>query len=328
MPQAINTAKVDAYLTSLSINYMQDQSFFIADKVFPTVPVAKQSDLILIYDKGAFFRDEVVERPLGGKSPVVTFKTSNDSYFCKEEGLSSEIDDRERANYTPPHDPEKSRILLLTQKHLIHRDAAWASTYFKTGVWTFDKTGKSANPSTNEFLQFDNASSNPVAVIDAYKEQMLETTGYLPNTMVVGRKAFRAMKNNPVILDLIKYTQRAQVTEEILASLFGVQKFLVPGGIQTTTVETEAGTDTFGFIVGSKDILLCYAAPNPGLDMPSAGYTFAWTGLLGAQAFNSNVVVNRGREERNHSDWFEVRMAAAQKKMCADLGMFLKDCVA
>ena len=36
---------IDKALTSISVKYMQDTSAFIADKVFPTVPVAKQSDI-------------------------------------------------------------------------------------------------------------------------------------------------------------------------------------------------------------------------------------------------------------------------------------------
>jgi hypothetical protein len=134
--------------------------------------------------------------------------------------------------------------------------------------------------------------------------------------------------NHPAIKEIIKYTQRGIITSEILASIFNVDRFLVPGGIQTTSPETENETDDadqFNFILSKTDLLLCYAAPSPGLDQPSAGYSFSWRGLLGGQAFES--VVNRGREERAHSDWFEVRMAFDLKKVAGDLGVFFKNAV-
>ena len=184
MPQSNLTGHIDQYLTNVSINYIQDNDRFVADKVFPVVPVQRSADVYMTYPRGYFFRDQVKERPIGGESPRMEFKTGKDNYFCVEEGLSSDLDDRERANATPPYDPEKSRVLALTQQHLIHRDRRWADTYFKSGVWTNEVTGKSSNPGTKEFLQFDNASSDPVDTIDTYKDMVAEVTGFEPNVMV------------------------------------------------------------------------------------------------------------------------------------------------
>ncbi|WHH58303.1 major capsid protein [Petroclostridium sp. X23] len=327
MPNSNMTGHVDAYLSNVSINYIQSQEMFIADKVFPIVPVQKAADIFLTYPRGYFFRDQVKERPLGGESPRMDFKTGKDSYFCIEEGLSSDLDDRERANAVAPYDPEKSRILALTQQHLIHRDRRWSDAYFKSGIWTTELQGVNTTPGANQFLQFDNADSDPVDTIDSYRDHVLELTGFEPNVMVCGRKAFRKLKNHPAILDLIKYSGKGIITADLLAQIFNVQKFLVPGGIHNTAAETEAdnGGEAFEFIVPKSDILLCYAAPNAALDQPSAGYTFSWRGLLGNQAWEA--VVNRGRAERAHSDWFEVRMAFDIKKVAGDLGVFFKDVV-
>ena len=39
-------------------------------------------------------------------------------------------------------------------------------------------------------------------------------------------------------------------------------------------------TASMSFVAG-KNALLCYAAPQPGLMVPSAGYTFGWSGFTG-----------------------------------------------
>ena len=49
---------IDKALTNLSVKYFQDASNFIADKVFPVVPVAKQSDRYFMYKKEDWFRDD------------------------------------------------------------------------------------------------------------------------------------------------------------------------------------------------------------------------------------------------------------------------------
>ena len=59
---------VDHYLTNLSVVYAQQQSNFVAGRVFRTIPVSKQSNKFPIYDKGYFWRNEMGPRPLGGRS--------------------------------------------------------------------------------------------------------------------------------------------------------------------------------------------------------------------------------------------------------------------
>ncbi|NLI59426.1 MAG: hypothetical protein GX387_13140 [Clostridium sp.] len=54
MPK-MQDAHIDRALTNISVAYMQDEKSFIADKVFPRIPVKKQSDVYFIYNKGDFF---------------------------------------------------------------------------------------------------------------------------------------------------------------------------------------------------------------------------------------------------------------------------------
>lgn len=318
-----NQGHVDQLLTNVSVAYIQSNDKFVADKVFPVVPVAKASDFYLEFPRGHFFRDEVGKRPLGGQSRVAGFDLEKKPYYAEEQGLSSNLDDRERANATAPYDPEQSRILFLTQQHLIHRDRDWASKYFKTGVWGTDLAGTSSAPGAGQFLQWDQANSTPIEDIDEKKDIIAENTGFEPNVLVLGRKTFRILKNHPDVVDRVKYTARGVITQDLLAELFGVERVLIPGGVHNTAAEGVA--DSFEFILPKTDALLVYAAPSPGLDQPSGGYTFSWTGLLGNAAFQSGVW--RGRDERAHSDWFEVRMAYDMKVVAQDLGIFFSNCV-
>ena len=46
---------VSAALTNVSVAYFQDEENFIADKVFPVVPVVHQTDQYFVWNIGDFF---------------------------------------------------------------------------------------------------------------------------------------------------------------------------------------------------------------------------------------------------------------------------------
>jgi len=317
---------VDRYLTNLSVAFVQQSRNFVADKVFPVVPVAKQSDLYPVYDRGYFFRDEMRPRPLGGEAAKAGYKVTNQRYYCEEFALAHTIDDRVRANADQPLNPDRAAMRLLTTQAMIHRDRDWSSKYFKTGVWTTDLTGVALNPTGNQFLQFDQSGSDPIGVVDAEKDRIAETTGYEPNVLVIGRKVYRTLRNHPDIIDRVKYTQRGVIDTEILASLFGVERVAVPGSVQNTAAEGTA--DNFSFIVASDDMLLVYAAPEPALEQPSGGYIFAWTGLIPGETNAFGGVIQRMRDEKAHSDHLEIRVAYDIHVVAPDLGVFFDSAVA
>lgn len=327
MPQPTpNEMHVDRFLTNLSVAFAQESSAFVADKVFPIVPVQKQSDKYVIYDRGSFFRDEVRPRPLGGRAPTVGYKTSSDSYIAEEQALAHTIDDRVRANADAPLAPDRSAMRLLTTQFLIHRDREWVEKFFRTGVWTTELTGVASSPTGNQFLQFDQAGSTPIQTIDVYRDRIAELTGFEPNVLVLGRTVFRVLKNHPDILERIKYTQRGTVTLDLLASLFGVNRVVVPGGIMNDA--PEGAPDNFKFILPSTDMLLVYAAPQPGLEEPTGGYIFAWTGLIPGETNAFGGVFQRMRDEPAHSDLIEIRAAYDIKLVAPDLGVFFTQAVA
>ena len=78
-PQSMH---VDAILTNISIAYKN--SLYIGDRVFPMVPVKKQSDKYFVYPKGAWFRDEAALRSPGASGRKGGYELSTDGYFADE----------------------------------------------------------------------------------------------------------------------------------------------------------------------------------------------------------------------------------------------------
>jgi hypothetical protein len=72
---------------------------------------------------------------------------------------------------------------------------------------------------------------------------------------------------------------------------------------------------------GKGFMLLLYVPPAPSILTPAAGYTFSWTGYMGASALGGRI--KRFRLEENASDRIEMEMAFDMKVVCADLGSII-----
>lgn len=321
---------VDTYLTSLAVDFYNNSDQFVAGKVFPTIPVDEVSGLYTKWDKGYFLRDEMRERPLGERARRINYKVTNGRYSCIEEAVSHAIDDRQRPKLTNPMvnplDPDEAAMRLLTQQALIHQERKFVASYMKTGVWTTDLAGRSASPGAGEFLQWDQSGADVADTIAARQDAMAAMGARPGNTLVLGRDVLRALRRNALIKDAIKYTQTGIVTLDILSAYLGVDRIFVPGGIQNTAAEGQ--TPSTSFIVGTKDALLVYANPTPSIQDPSAGYSFAWTGLIPGETNAFGGVITRYREEQAHSDVFEIRVAGDQEIVAPDMGTFFSAAVA
>lgn len=318
---------VNVPLTNVSVAYAQSADLFIATKVFPRVSVQKQSDLFWKYSKSDFRRTDVERRAPSTESPGTGWNVTTDTYFTHVYSVHKDIDDQIRANADSTFALDKEATNFVTNQLLLKRDLDWTSRYFTTGVWGTDLAGVAATPGTNQFLQFDNASSDPIKLFsDLQTNFMQENAGRKANTLVLGAHVINALKNHPDILDRIKYTQKGIVTEDLIASLLGVDKVLVS---YATKTGTERGIDakaqdadaTYEFIADSKSALLVHTPASPGLMTPAAGYTFTWSGYLGGNAQGTRI--KRFRMEHIASDRIEGESTYDMKVVGSDLGVFM-----
>lgn len=319
---------VNTPLTQISIAYTQQASAFVASRVFPNIPVQKQSDRYWTYDRGEFWRDEMQERAPGTESAGGGYSVdSTPTYYAPVYAFHKDIPDQVRNNADAAINVDRDATIYCTTKAMIKREKLWVSKFFAASVWTNDWDGVSGSPSTNEVKQWNDAASTPIEDVRLFSRTVMQSTGYRPNKMVLGRAVYDALLDHPDIIDRLKYGQtvgRVAMTDtSALAALFQVDEILVMDAVENTAKEGQTATQAF---IGGKKMLLCYAPAAPGLMVPSAGYTFSWTGHLGAGAEGNRI--KQFRMENLASDRVEIEMAFDQKVVSADLGFFLDSAVA
>ena len=317
---------VSSILTNLSLAQNQDLEGFVADKVFPVVPVSKQAGKYYVYDNADWNRDEMKKRAPATESKGSSYSLSQDNYYADVWAFHNDIDDQIRANADAAIDLDENATAFLTLKDKLRREVDWAATYFQTGVWATDITGQAGVTDSTHFQYWNLAASTPISDIRTARRTILQTTGQRPNTLVLGAQVADTLYDNPAIVDRIKYNNNgetpAMVDASDLAKLFKIPRVLIMEGIQNTAGEGAAVNNSF---IGGKSALLTYSALAPGLLTPSAGYTFAWTGYTGA---NSNGArIKKFRMEPINSDRVEIESAWDQKVTAASLGLFMSNVI-
>lgn len=319
---------VNRPLTNISIGYVQDESMFVSDRIFPRIPVQKQSDLFTVYPAGDWNRDEMKIRAPATETAGGGYDIDRKPYYCPVWGVHRDVDDQMRANQDEPINIDAEATRWVTRKGLIRREVEFATKFFSPGVWNTVLTGVAAAPGANQFLQWNDAASEPTKVVQAAKDAALLRTGIMPNVLLLGHMTYSGLRENDSIIDRIKYGQTpgapAKVTREALAALFEVDRIEVMSSIVNTAKEGAAQSNAF---IGSpKGALLVHAASSPGLLTPSAGYTFVWSGYNGASDYGSRIM--RFRMENIRSDRIEIDMAFTHEKVADDLGTYFADAVA
>lgn len=333
MPQpTLSDVHVNRPLTNISLAWIQEADAFVADKVFPNVPVTKQSDIYAVYPRGYWNRNQMKKRAPGDESAGGGYKVDlTNKYSADVWALHKDIPDQIRANYDAPLQPDMEATEFLDTQYLISREVNWANAYFVTGKWTTEWTGVAASPSTNQFLQWNDPGSTPVEDVRKVKQLIqLSSGGFRPNKLTLGRPVADVLYDHPDIIDRVKAGQTgssqdtpAKVNARMLAIIFEVDEVLVMDGISNAAAEGQPDANAF---IGGKNALLSYSPARPGLMIPSAGYMFSWTGFLGATAIGT-------RMKSFYLSWresmrTEIEAAYALQQTSADMGGFFNGAVA
>lgn len=330
MPQpTLSDVHVNIALTNLSVAFRQDEATFVADKVFPIVPVDQQSNVYFTYTRGDWNRNTMKKRAPGTESAGTGFgldKTG--TYSADIWSLHHDIPDAIRANADAVLNMDADATRFLIQQALITKEVNWATTFFATSVWTTQWAGQAASPGANQFLQWNDPSSTPIEDIRGVK-QLVQVAGggFRPNVLVLGRPVFDKLCDHPDLIDRVKYGQTpgqpAMAAREAMAQIFELDEVLVMDAVYNTAAEGATESNSF---IGGKSALLAYRSKAPGIMTPSAGYTFAWTGLYGATEIGNRI-------KSFYMPWIEstrveIDDAYALTKIGADLGGFFATAVA
>src|SRR5580692_10179494 len=118
----LSSVHVNRPLTNISQAYLAQASDYIADKVFPVVPVMKQSDLYFIYNKGDWYRNEAQYRAPATESAGGGYNLTTGQYYAPVTAFHIDVDPQVRANSDIPLNADRDATIFITQRLMLARE--------------------------------------------------------------------------------------------------------------------------------------------------------------------------------------------------------------
>jgi len=304
----ITQVKFDQLLTNISVQFASAPEGYLADSVLPPVPVLKESAAYWVYDKSRLDAPDSKRAPRSDYNRI-DWNVTTDTYLAEQYGLEGEIDDEERKNAASPLDLDVDTTEIVTDMVLNNRELRVQALVMSTGTITQNTTLAGVN-------QWSDPASDPLGDVKTGRTTIYTgAPGYTPNTFLFGYLVFEGLKIHPDIKEIVKYTERAIITRQILAAVFEVDEVLIGKVIRRSSKEgvADAFTDVWG-----KDALLFYKEQRPSLKRASLGYQMRQNDL---RAF-------RYREDKRDTDVIRISEKQDEKIVSAPLGYLIKAAVA
>jgi hypothetical protein len=260
---------IDRMLTNIAINFRP--TGMIADMVAPIVIVEKERDLYPIFSQAEMFAIEDSLRSRGTEAKKITRSVSSASYDVKNYALARDLPIEDIANMDASIQFELG--LGATHHILDMLRLSWEQR-------TLNTVSSASNVSTvfvpaSAWNAAGTTAGDPVSQIQQVIEQMQGTTGYKPNSILIGWRAWAFLRRNANVRNLINGTNNGKgfVTRQQVTDLFEVERFLVQESFFNTANEAQSMSLTSPF---HDKVLVYYAPTAPSRETPSFMYTFRW----------------------------------------------------
>lgn len=296
---------VDTPLSNISIAHFQEAENFASAKI-AGVPVSKISDKYFVFNKADLLRDEMEERASGTPSMRTNYRMSTDSYYCDRFSLSTAVSDDEIAEADSPLQPLADAVDVLTQKALIKHEVKMAATVMAAASWGSNTAALSGTDRFDDYT-----SSDPIDKIgDAMRT--IQPAGKVANTIITNYKVFSVLRDHPDIIARLRDggTDPKVANANDLARIFGVNQFLVAGGVYNSA---KAGATASYSNIVANSLLVCYLDTGASLKKPSAFKRFDLRRFGLSQ-------IKRMRDDLIESEIVEINCAFDYKITGAELG--------
>lgn len=285
---------LDQTLTGVAAGYAPGG--FIAQRLFPAVPAARQSGKIWNIDsQRRFLKILDTARAPGAEANRMGYNDPDAiDFFAQDHALEVFLPDEvvaqaeTEASEAIPTVEDAIRLIQLEKE----RDLV-------TLLGTLSQT---SSPTT----KWDDPGGSAVADLKAQKETLRQAVGMSPNTIAITDQVLEKISETPDFKDRAKFTLTPNELEtlgdaRILASLVGVREVVVAQAYHNTAA---LGQSASMASIWGENVLLAYTENPRGLSRPSQalGIHVVWSGGEG-QAMDG-FMVERARIEARKSEAF------------------------
>ncbi len=304
-------------LDQVAIAYSQDE--YVLDQVFPTVQVQKESDTLIRWTKGDFFRDEARAVAPGALAPRGGFTLDTAlTYTTVCNKFAWAVPDRVLENMDTPVRAMVDATKLAMDKVLLRREILIATLLSTAANWSATYGAFNGTMAIAGGSEWNTVNGVPIDDVQIARWAVRQTIGRRANTLVISEETFDALCNNAQIIARVRNTIVDRPVDLNLAALqtaLRIPRIIVCSAIRNTAAE--GVTPVLAPILGDV-AWIGYVAPSPSLISPSAGYVFR----------KSAPATRTWREDGREQDVVEASENIAVSVTAGDAGFLITNTLA
>lgn len=274
-----NSVIIPVALQNLSIQYRPQG--MINQEIFPIVPVTNPQHKVLKYTKASYYRVDKTSmyRAPGTLRKRVSYDVGtmsiNPQQVSREIAVVDEYVDLSTMPGQYPFNPQIDAVQRLRTevdllKEVILSDTIWATTWLDGYAGGITAAGGWGSTGMDNTFVHD---------VMTAKAAFVASHGYYPNRLMLDYSTFAAQQYNPMIQDKIKYTQLGILTEQLIASVLGIEKVVIGVTPYTAANENSAVTDATTTLTqiwnpSGKGNAFLYHYAAPSLRTVAAGFQY------------------------------------------------------
>lgn len=301
-PSGSGNVHIDVVLTGISVAWPNEG--LVGNVLFPAVPVQKQSDKYYVFGgrEGWYPALDDARAPGTEANEVPGLEVSLGSYYAQEHALQIAVTDEERENADSPLSPDVDGTEMLASRIALGKEYRIFKMVSNSANFNAACTTDLSSPSgawANSF-QWDKYLTTPADLptpvydIRAAFRAVHYTSFLTPNCAIIPYLVMSYLEDTPDFVDRIKYSERAILTPDLVASLLSLDNVVVPGFGYATNNPGQVLALQY---LWQNQVLLTYSPPRPGLKVPAFAYQFTWGfggGGGGSLGFGSGAFSGQG----------------------------------
>jgi hypothetical protein len=282
---------VNVPLTNVSVAYMQSAELH-RDKVFPKVPVQKQSDLYWKYSKSDWRRTDVQQARPEHRVAGCRLERHHRHLLLPRLRVHKDIDDQLRANADSNFNLDRDATEFITNQHAAqagHRlDGERLLQDRRLGHRAHRRHSAPRRPASS--CSGTRPGSDPISDVAGWIIDFRRLTGFAPNVCVMGAYVMEGAQaapghHRPDQVHPARRRHRGPDRDPVRhrRALRQLRHRWRHGPADQRRRHPGRGRDLL-LHRRTHGVLFGYAPSSPSLLTPSAGYTFTWSGYLGGNS--------------------------------------------
>jgi len=272
---SLSTQRPDLAASFEAFDLEAEKQNYIGARVAPVLNVQTQVGTFGKIPLDQLLQQRDTRRAPGSGYNRGRYTFTSASYVCEEHGAEEPIDDREASMWANYFDAERIAANRAMNAVLRNAEIRWNTALFNTTTWT----GASLYTDVSATPWATIASAVPLTNVEAAVQKVYDNSGLWPNALILGKKAYRNLRNTAQIIDRVKYqgfmdVRAGNISVEAIAQAFDLQ-LIVGGGSKNSALEGQ--TASVAEVWGNTYAMVARVATTNDPKEPCVARTFHYT---------------------------------------------------